>query len=77
MSKTTGILRDQGVLFVAAYRATAVGAWTVNRLDAGRRRDRGASAIEMAVITAVILGAAIWIGTKVYTAVTSHGNDIN
>jgi Flp pilus assembly pilin Flp len=49
------------------------------RLDRARRRDAslGASAIELAIITAVLAAIAITIGTIVFNKIKTSANNIN
>jgi Flp pilus assembly pilin Flp len=49
------------------------------RLDRARRRDTslGASAIELAIITAVLAAIAITIGTIVFNKIKTSANNIN
>jgi Flp pilus assembly pilin Flp len=49
------------------------------RLDRARRRDSslGASAIELAIITAVLAAIAITIGTIVFNKIRTSANNIN
>jgi multisubunit Na+/H+ antiporter MnhC subunit len=51
---------------------------SISRLgDARRRGDRGASAIELAIITAIIVGLALVVLLVVNTIVRNRANEIN
>ncbi|HEY7145983.1 MAG TPA: hypothetical protein VH637_17225 [Streptosporangiaceae bacterium] len=51
---------------------------SASRLGEARRRgDRGASAIELAIITAILVGLAIVVLVVVNQVVTSRSNEIN
>lgn len=77
-------------LFVAAVLLAWAGALAVlsrrrNRLTSlpdsavgrdRRHRDRGASALEWAVISAILVTAAVIIGGVIYTVVDNKSNDI-
>ena len=45
--------------------------------DARKRRDLGASAIELAIITAILVGLAATVLVIIYNIVTSRANLIN
>ena len=45
--------------------------------DARKRRDLGASAIELAIITAILVGLAATVLVIIYNIVTSRANQIN
>jgi Flp pilus assembly protein TadG len=45
--------------------------------DARRRRDRGASAIELAIITAILVGLALVVLLVVNTIVRNRSTEIN
>ena len=45
--------------------------------DARKRRDVGASAIELAIITAILVGLAATVLVIIYNIVTSRANQIN
>jgi hypothetical protein len=45
--------------------------------DARKRRDMGASAIELAIITAILVGLAVTILVIINNIVTSRANQIN
>jgi len=50
----------------------------IARLSAARkRRDIGASAIELAIITAILVGLAATVLVIIYNIVTSRANQIN
>lgn len=49
----------------------------VGRIQEVRRNDRGASAIEWAIIAAVSVVIATIIGTIIYNVVQSKGSDIS
>jgi hypothetical protein len=53
-------------------------AWLRARVDAARREpDRGASAIEWAIITAILAGLAIAVGAIIVKLVTDKAKSIN
>lgn len=71
-------MRRQALLAAVAA-AVMVGVLRVRiaaRVTALREDPQHGGALETAVITAVLLGAAIWIGGKVVAAVHNHGNAI-
>ncbi len=45
--------------------------------DARKRQDGGASAIELAIITAILVGLAATVLVIIYNIVTSRANQIN
>jgi hypothetical protein len=45
--------------------------------DASKRRDLGASAIELAIITAILVGLAVAVLVIINTIVTNRANEIN
>lgn len=45
--------------------------------NAGKRRDMGASAIELAIITAILVGLAATVLVIIYNIVTSRASQIN
>ena len=45
--------------------------------NARRRRDLGASAIELAIITAILVGLAVAVLVIINTIVTNRANEIN
>jgi len=45
--------------------------------EARKRRDMGASAIELAIITAILVGLAATVLVIIYNIVTSRANQIN
>jgi hypothetical protein len=45
--------------------------------DARKRRDAGASAIELAIITAILVGLAATVLVIIYNIVTSRASQIN
>jgi phage shock protein PspC (stress-responsive transcriptional regulator) len=60
---------------------TYVRAFFVTRIarlgGAGKRRDIGASAIELAIITAILVGLAATVLVIIYNIVTSRASQIN
>jgi hypothetical protein len=59
--------------YVRAFFATRIA-----RLgDARKRRDIGASAIELAIITAILVGLAATVLVIIYNIVTSRASQIN
>lgn len=71
-------VKRQALLLAVAMAMTLgmVRAKVVQRVATMRQDPQQGGALETAVITAVLLGAAIWIGAKVTTAVHTHGNAI-
>ncbi len=63
-------------LSMTALRAF-LGARMARFRDAAQRSDRGASAVELAIITAVILGIAIGLLVVIQTFVTNESNQIH
>jgi hypothetical protein len=65
-----------GYLELAYARAFA--ATRIARLsDARKRHDLGASAIELAIITAILVGLAVAVLVIINTIVTNRANEIN
>jgi hypothetical protein len=68
------------LLTLAAEKAEAVRAFLGDYLTrlrgAGRDQDRGASAIELAIITAVLVGLAVVILAVIYKYATTQANTI-
>jgi hypothetical protein len=65
-----------GYLELAYTRAFA--ATRIARLsDARKRHDLGASAIELAIITAILVGLAVAVLVIINTIVTNRANEIN
>jgi hypothetical protein len=60
-----------------AYVRAFFGARIARLSDARKRRDVGASAIELAIITAILVGLAATVLVIIYNIVTSRANQIN
>jgi len=60
-----------------AYVRAFAGARIARLNDARKRRDLGASAIELAIITAILVGLAIAVLVIINTIVTNRANEIN
>lgn len=60
-----------------AYVRAFVGTRIARLGDAGKRQDMGASAIELAIITAILVGLAATVLVIIYNIVTSRANQIN
>jgi Flp pilus assembly pilin Flp len=61
----------------AGYLRALLGAHAARLRSAVRQRDRGASAVELAVITAVLVAIAIALLAVIKTFVTNQSNQIN
>jgi hypothetical protein len=59
------------------YMRAFVGARVARLSDARKRRDVGASAIELAIITAILVGLAATVLVIIYNIVTSRAGQIN
>lgn len=59
------------------YARAFLGARIARFAAARRRRDRGASAIELAIITAILVGLAVAVLVIINTIVTNRANEIN
>ena len=60
-----------------AYVRAFVGTRIAHLGDARKRRDMGASAIELAIITAILVGLAATVLVIIYNIVTSRASQIN
>jgi hypothetical protein len=60
-----------------AFVRVFVGSRTARLSDARKRRDMGASAIELAIITAILVGLAATVLVIIYNIVTSRASQIN
>jgi hypothetical protein len=60
-----------------AYLRAFVGTRIARLSDARKRQDVGASAIELAIITAILVGLAAAVLAIIYNIVTSRANQIN
>jgi hypothetical protein len=60
-----------------AYVRAFVGTRIARLSDARKRQDVGASAIELAIITAILVGLAATVLVIIYNIVTSRANQIN
>ena len=60
-----------------AYMRAFVGTRIARLNGARKRRDMGASAIELAIITAILVGLAATVLVIIYNIVTSRANQIN
>jgi hypothetical protein len=60
-----------------AYLRAFFGARIARLSDAGKRRDLGASAIELAIITAILVGLAATVLVIIYNIVTSRASQLN
>jgi hypothetical protein len=60
-----------------AYVRAFVGTRIARLSDARKRREMGASAIELAIITAILVGLAATVLVIIYNIVTSRANQIN
>ena len=60
-----------------AYVRAFVGTRIARLSDARKRQDAGASAIELAIITAILVGLAATVLVIIYNIVTSRANQIN
>ncbi|HUL25898.1 MAG TPA: hypothetical protein VLW44_09030 [Streptosporangiaceae bacterium] len=69
-------INPPGYLQFAYVRAFA-GTRIARLSEARERRDLGASAIELAIITAVLVGLAATVLVIIYNIVTSRANQIN
>jgi hypothetical protein len=65
-----------GYLEFAYVRAFA-GTRIARLSDARKRQDHGASAIELAIITAILVGLAVAVLVIINTIVTNRANEIN
>jgi hypothetical protein len=61
---------------VAAYAAALLGTRVARLRAAAKERDAGASAIELAIITAVLVGLAVVVLLVVKNVVTNRSNEI-
>jgi hypothetical protein len=61
----------------ATYLRAFAGARIARLNDARKRRDVGASAIELAIITAILLGLAVTVLVIIENVVTSRAGQIN
>ena len=59
------------------YARAFLGARIARFTAARRRRDLGASAIELAIITAILVGLAVTVLVIINTIVTNRANEIN
>jgi hypothetical protein len=59
------------------YARAFAGTRIVRLGEARKRRDVGASAIELAIITAILVGLAVTVLLIIYHVVTSRANQIN
>ena len=59
------------------YMRAFVGARIARLSDARKRQDAGASAIELAIITAILVGLAATVLVIIYNIVTSRAGQIN
>ena len=59
--------------YVRAFFGTRIARFS----DARKRHDVGASAIELAIITAILVGLAATVLVIIYNIVTSRANQIN
>jgi len=59
--------------YVRAFAATRIARLS----DARKRHDLGASAIELAIITAILVGLAVAVLVIINTIVTNRANEIN
>jgi Flp pilus assembly pilin Flp len=62
---------------LAGYLWAVLGAHSARLRAAVRQRDRGASAVELAIITAVLVAIAIALLAVIRTFVTNQSNQIN
>jgi hypothetical protein len=60
-----------------AYVRTFLGIRIARLSDARKRQDAGASAIELAIITAILVGLAATVLVIIYNIVTSRASQIN
>jgi hypothetical protein len=60
-----------------AYARAFLGIRTARLSDARKRHDLGASAIELAIITAILVGLAATVLIIIFHIVTSRANQIN
>jgi hypothetical protein len=60
-----------------AYVRTLAGTRIARLSDARKRRDIGASAIELAIITAILVGLAVAVLVIIENVVTSRAGQIN
>jgi hypothetical protein len=60
-----------------AYVRAFAGARMARLSDATKRRDMGASAIELAIITAILVGLAATVLVIIYNIVNSRASQIN
>jgi len=60
-----------------AYARAFFGTRIARLSDARKRRDMGASAIELAIITAILVGLAATVLVIIYNIVTSRASQIN
>jgi Flp pilus assembly protein TadG len=61
----------------AQFVRAALGGRIARFQEARRRRDAGASAIELAIITAILVGLAVAVLVIVTNVVTTRSNQIN
>jgi hypothetical protein len=59
------------------YVRAFVGTRIARLSDARKRQDLGASAIELAIITAILVGLAVVVLVIINTVVTNRANEIN
>jgi hypothetical protein len=62
---------------VLAYARALLGTRSARLGDARKRHDLGASAIELAIITAILVGLAATVLIIIFHIVTSRANQIN
>jgi hypothetical protein len=60
-----------------AYARAFIGTRLARFGDARKRHDLGASAIELAIITAILVGLAVAVLVIINTIVTNRANEIN
>jgi hypothetical protein len=60
-----------------AYVRAFIGTRIARLSDTRKRQDVGASAIELAIITAILVGLAATVLVIIYNIVTSRANQIN